>query len=145
MAHLGPTEPRWAPCWPRGLRYLALYRFHYIYSSQNCILTSIRTICFRLLKWPGIHTVPCWYHVMETLRITGPLWWESTALSIMWSHSHVMMNMSNLGCNKYLKRLKVAHLCFHVHSNIALWCVAKLITSHATNNIFLHMMFHCFR
>ena len=42
-AHLGPTGPRWAPCWPHELCYLGLiYRYHLFVSASGST---------KLLKW----------------------------------------------------------------------------------------------
>ena len=33
-AHLGPTGPRWAPCWPHELCYLGSYRYRTLFHSM---------------------------------------------------------------------------------------------------------------
>ena len=35
-AHLGPTGPRWAPCWPREPCYLSTYHCHQWHSLCSC-------------------------------------------------------------------------------------------------------------
>ena len=47
-AHLGPTGPRWAPCWPHELCYLGsdnyadvvFPNFHLVISDFKCIFTN---------------------------------------------------------------------------------------------------------
>ena len=43
-AHLGPTGPRWAPCWPHGLCYRGLYQ-----SLSGNTLSKLNTIVYVLI------------------------------------------------------------------------------------------------
>ena len=40
-AHLGPTGPRWVPCWPHELCYLGSSH----YSLQHCLINTVSEIC----------------------------------------------------------------------------------------------------
>ena len=52
VAHLGPTGPRWAPCWPHGPCYLGS-RLHW---RQNCIGERQEAQILKYNAPPPLHT-----------------------------------------------------------------------------------------
>ena len=48
-AHLGPTGPRWAPCWPHELCYLGLFSWRWI--SHTCSISMSRNNINTHLYW----------------------------------------------------------------------------------------------
>ena len=57
-AHLGPTRPRWAPCWPHELCYLGWFCMCvHIWSSKRCIVVQKDTF----KQFYFVQRYSCWW------------------------------------------------------------------------------------
>ena len=96
-AHLGPTRPRWAPCWPHELCYLGWFCMCvHTWSSKRCIVVQVDTfkqfILFNdiLVDDLAIQIAFCiaqttdhnsLYWFLLSAGVCLPRWWLSTTCS----------------------------------------------------------------
>ena len=79
-AHLGPTGPRWAPCWPHELCYLGIYYCGISFNQDRACFYRIRYH----LSETHVKCKSCEILLTHNLFLSGPIilkFGQSTALS----------------------------------------------------------------
>ena len=76
-AHLEPIGPRWAPCWPPELCYLACYYTTPSHYLNQCWLCQRGLVAF---TWRQFHR-KCWRYEISIL--------DTSLKTLIWFYSHI--------------------------------------------------------